>query len=65
MYYKKVLKSVNIRNGVNFLCRRFFRTELSELAKKSLIYDEKGGYLINFPYGSIPTRYDNRPIRME
>lgn len=63
MYCGVVLKSVNMRNSVRLLCRRFLKTDrefltnerssFSELAKKSLVYNEKDGYVMKSPYETI------------
>lgn len=63
MYRGAVLKSVNMKSSVRLLCRRFLSTEteiiasakpsLSALAKRSLVYDEKDGYVMKSPYESI------------
>lgn len=56
MYYRTVLKSVNVKDGMELFLSRFKSSEkysLNELAKKSLIYDEKGGYVMKSPYGSV------------
>lgn len=64
MYYGAVLKkSVNMKSSVRLLCRRFLSTEkesrttqrpsLSDFAKKSLVYSEKDGYVMESPYETI------------
>lgn len=53
---KVLLKSVTIKNGGQLLFRRFLATEsskLSEMGKKYLIRNEREGYVMNSPYGSV------------
>lgn len=45
-----------MKNRVQLILRRFLSTErpsLSELAKKSLVYNEKDGYVMKSPYETI------------
>lgn len=56
MSRKALLKSVAIKICGQFLLRRFLTTESSmliEMGKKNLVYNEKEGYVMNSPYGSV------------
>lgn len=56
MHCKTVLKLMNVKVGVHSVLKRFISTEkysMSELAKKSLIYDKTEGYVMKSPYGSV------------
>lgn len=63
MFCGAVFKSANMKSSVRLLCRRFLSTKreflkterqsLSDLAKKSLIYSEKDGYVMKSPYENI------------
>lgn len=58
MYRRIILNSVNMKSCVRLFCRRFLSTErerlsLSELANKSLDYNEHDGYIMKSPYENI------------
>lgn len=56
MYYSVVLKSVNMRTSAKSLLKRFMsseRSSLSELGRKSLVFNEKDGYVMKSPYEPI------------
>lgn len=56
MSQKALLKAATMRNCGKLLFARFLSTESSllyEMGKKNLSYDEKEGYVMNSPYGSV------------
>lgn len=56
MSRKVLLKSVAMKNCGQFFFRRFLTTESSmlvEMGKKNFVYNEKEGYVMNSPYGSV------------
>lgn len=58
MYHRAVFNSVNVKSVSKLLLGRFQSTQshlssLSELAKRSLVYNEQEGYVMKSPYGRV------------